>query len=774
MTRSVRERMRHRQRWRLACSGIVQGVGFRPYVYRLARRAGLGGWVENSGAGALIEIEGTADRLQAFLAALSREAPPACVIYELSQQEIAPTGDESFAIRRSRAGDKRAWVLPDLATCGACLEEIFDRQNRRYLYPFTNCTACGPRFSIIEDLPYDRERTTMKEFVMCARCQDEYDDPGDRRFHAQPNGCAACGPHLALWDGTGESLAERHDALVAAAAALRRGAIVAVKGLGGFHLMVDARNDDALRQLRARKRRPAKPLALLYPSLARLRADCAVAPLEEAALLSAAAPIVLLRRLSDNGAVSPLVAPGNPYLGVMLPSNPLHHLLMDELSLPVVATSGNLTDEPICIDEREALRRLARIADLFLVHDRPIARQMDDSIAQVIDGRVQVLRRGRGYAPLPLTLAHSLPQILALGGDLKSSVALAKGRAIFLSQHLGDLDNAPGLTAFEREATGLQRLYGSGAAVVAADCHPDFHSTRFALARGLPAVSVQHHHAHVFSCMADNRLDGPVLGVAWDGTGLGLDGMIWGGEFFAVDDDVIARIAHLRPFRLAGGDQAIKEPRRALLGLLYEMVGEAAFTMKHVAALESLSGGERVILRQLLQRSLHAPLASSMGRLFDAVAALLDLCRSSSFEGQAAMAVQFAAERSSSAETYPLPLVERCGAPRWLDWRPTIEAILAEQAAGTCAADGARKFHNALAAAVVSVAHWAERERVVLSGGCFQNRLLTELTVARLRAAGFQPYWHGTIPPNDGGLAVGQIIGAARLLRQAEEQASCA
>jgi len=755
------------RRWRLTCGGMVQGVGFRPFVFRLAHRFELAGWVENSAAGAVVEVEGGTTALQAFLAALRTEASAPCTIGELRRMELTPVGAQAFEIRESRGGPKRAWVLPDSATCQDCLTEIFDPADRRYLYPFTNCTACGPRFSIIEDLPYDRSRTTMKKFFMCERCRREYDEPTDRRFHAQPNGCPACGPQLEIWDGAGKPLALRHEALRAAVEALRGGAVVAVKAIGGFHLMADARNDAALTRLRARKRRPHKPLALLYPSLSRLRGDCALSDLEQLLLTSPAAPIVLLRRLApDHAALSPLIAPGNPCLGVMLPSNPLQHLLLRELPIPLVATSGNLSEEPICIDEREALDRLAGVADLFLVHDRPIWRQADDSIVQVVCGRAQTLRRGRGYAPLPLMVGWDLPNVLAVGGDIKNSLAVAQGRAIFVSQHIGDLETAQGQAAFAREAANLQRLYDGAAATAATDLHPDFHSTGFARASGLRTIAVQHHHAHLFSCMADHGIEGEALGVAWDGIGLGLDGTLWGGEFFNLDDRGVERIAHLRTFRLPGAAQAIKDPRRVFLALLYELCGDRAFTMKNSPALESLARGEREILQRLLNRSFLAPLTSSMGRLFDGVAALLDLCRYNSFEGQAAMALQFAAEHLPSAAAYPLPLVERAGRPWQLDWGPMIEAMLAEQAAAMDAGAIAAKFHNTLAAAVVAVAQRSGRRRVLLSGGCFQNRLLTERVVTRLRAAGFQPYWHYNVPPNDGGLAVGQIIGAARSLRR--------
>jgi hydrogenase maturation protein HypF len=740
-------------RLRVTIRGAVQGVGFRPFVYRLAAELALQGWVNNSSQGVCIEVEGQRAALEEFLIRLETEKPPLASLQSIVPVFLDAVGHDRFEIRPSEAtSEKTALVLPDIATCRECLHEIFDPANRRYRYPFTNCTNCGPRFSIIEALPYDRANTTMKSFAMCARCRAEYDDPRNRRFHAQPNACPDCGPHLELWDADGRRLESGDGALRAAADAIRRAMIVAVKGLGGFHLIVAAHDEQVVRRLRERKHREAKPLALMFPSLKSVRECCEVSPLEARLLCSPEAPIVLLRRKSPTdekrqqmeksnsksaGAFHPLahcVAPGNPYLGVMLPYTPLHHLLMAELGFPIVATSGNLTDEPICTDEREGLERLAGIAELFLVHNRPIARHVDDSVARVLLGREQVLRRARGYAPLPLAMPRPVPPALAVGAHLKNSVAISAGNNVFVSQHIGDLETAPAFGAFGRVIMDFQNLYEVQPGVVASDMHPDYLSTRFARKLNLPLTAVQHHYAHVLACMADNELNGPALGVAWDGTGYGTDGTIWGGEFLRVNESGFERVAHLRPFRLPGGEAAIREPRRAAVGLIYEITGQA-------------DG----VLGQMLRNGVNSPVTSSAGRLFDAVAAILGIRQRSQFEGQAAMELEWMIE-SGIEESYP----------PGVDWQPMIEALLEDDAPpGVKAA----KFHNALVETIVQVAKQVGEATVVLTGGCFQNRYLTERAVLRLQAEGFRPYWHQRVPPNDGGIALGQLIAVLRQKR---------
>jgi hydrogenase maturation protein HypF len=757
-----------RVRVKLALRGVVQGVGFRPFVHRLATELAVTGWVNNSPQGVFVEAESPRPTLERFLRRLEAEKPPRSSIQSMETTWLDAVGFSKFEIRASEnGGDKSALVLPDIATCPDCLWEIFDPKNRRFHYPFTNCTNCGPRFSIIEALPYDRANTSMKKFAMCPACRKEYENPQDRRFHAQPNACLVCGPRLEFWDATGEAVFGGDEALRAAANAIRLGKIVAVKGVGGFHLLADARNEKTVQLLRERKHREEKPLALMFPSLESVQAVCKVSPLEQRLLCSPEAPIVLLRRAKSEisnlkSQIAEIVAAGNPNLGVMLPSNPLHHLLMAELKLPVVATSGNLSDEPICTDETEALEQLRGIADFFLVHNRPIVRHLDDSIVRVMLGREMMLRRARGYAPLPVQIQNSkseIQNVLAVGAHLKNSIALAVGKNVFLSQHIGDLETEQANVAFRRVTGELPELYDVEPELIAADLHPDYQSTRFAQKSGKRNFGVQHHVAHVLSCIAENEVALPAMGVAWDGTGYGPDGTIWGGEFFTVAETKVERIAHLLPFRLPGGDKAVKEPRRAALGLLYELYGEAAFEMTHLPPLREMPPVEMITLRGMLQRRFNSPSTSSVGRLFDVVASLVNLRQQMRFEGQAAMELEFALEGVESDARYDLPLVTR-DSKLVLDWSLLVHSILADVTGGVSVAEISAKFHNVLAEAVVAVARKSGLTRVVLSGGCFQNRYLAERTVTRLRAEKFQPYWHQHVPPNDGGIALGQIFAA--------------
>jgi hydrogenase maturation protein HypF len=754
------------QRVHIAVRGAVQGVGFRPFVYRLASEMGLSGWVLNSPQGVFIEAEGGKNRLDELVLRLERERPPRSSIQSLECAFLDPIGYRGFEIRESdKTGACTALVLPDIASCPDCVREIFDPRDRRYRYPFTNCTHCGPRFTIIESLPYDRANTSMRNFAMCADCRREYEDPRDRRFHAQPNACPRCGPRLQLWDERGNAVSSGDAALGEAVGAIRAGKIVAMKGLGGFHLVVDARNDLAVSRLRERKRREEKPFALMAPSLEAIKAVCQVSELEERLLLAPEAPIVLLRRNSgsDLRAISPFVAPRNPYLGILLPYTPVHHLCMRELGFFTVATSANLSDEPICTDEGEAAARLSGIADFFLIHDRRIVRHADDSLARVMGGRELLLRRARGYAPLPVRLKQEAPALLAVGGQLKNSVAITAGPHIFISQHIGDLETEGAFRAFQDTIESLQRLYGVAPERHLCDLHPGYLSTQYARERVPGADAIQHHFAHVASCMAENELEGNVLGVAWDGTGYGLDGTIWGGEFLLTDGAGFRRLASLRRFRLPGGERAIREPRRAALGALYEIFGDALFDREDIMLLGEFAGAERSLLKQMVKRGVNSPYTSSAGRLFDAVSALVGLCRRARFEGQAAMELEFAADKASTNEGYPFLL--SVGNPdgdyapaRSIDWEPMIRAVLSDIAAGLWTSTIAAKFHNTLAELIVETAACAGEERVVLSGGCFQNRYLAERVIGRLEAEGFRPYWHQRVPPNDGGIALGQIF----------------
>jgi hydrogenase maturation protein HypF len=753
-TTPERPRGPERSRVRVVIHGAVQGVGFRPFVFRLALELGLNGWVSNSAAGVVIEAEGREAALREFLLRLESNRPTIAVVQSLEATYLDPLGIVGFEIRESTGGEKSTLVMPDLATCPACLAEVFDSRNRRFRYPFTNCTNCGPRFSIIASLPYDRAATTMGTFTMCPECQREYDDPADRRFHAQPNACHTCGPQLALWSPTGEVLSARDEALMGTAAAIRDGKIVAVKGLGGFHLMVDARNADAVKELRRRKQRAEKPFALMAPSLSVASRYCNATEVEQRLLRSPECPIVLLKRRRRAGDLAADIAPGNPTLGMMLPAMPLHHLLMRELGFPVVATSGNLAEEPICTDEREALQRLAGIADLFLVHDRPILRHVDDSIAREVCGRELLLRRARGFAPLPVEVESPRPALLAVGAHQKNTIAAAVGPQVFISQHIGDLETEGAQAAMRAVIDAFERLYEFAPAAVACDLHPGYASSQYASASGLPVVRVQHHHAHILACMAENRLRPPVLGIAWDGSGMGPDGTVWGGEILRITHDGYERVGHLRKFLLPGNEKAVREPRRVGLALLYELFEDKAIVVD-APSIRAFEPAELATLRTMMDRWLNTPTTTSVGRLFDGFASLLGLRQEMSFEGQAAMELEHAIGDTSEEAALPYEIREE-GGRFVLDWGPAVRAVLAKPAPPNLPA----RFHNMLCEMVVDVAARVGEPHVVLSGGCFQNRYLTERMVARLRAAGHRPYCHQRVPPNDGGIALGQIMAA--------------
>ncbi len=744
------------QRLALIVRGAVQGVGFRPFVYRLATELNLAGWVNNTAAGVFIEVEGNRDKLETFLTRLSLEKPPRSLIENIETQWLNPVGYQNFSIRPSSGGEKNTIVLPDLATCPDCLADIFDPNNRRYRYPFTNCTNCGPRYSIIESLPYDRSGTTMRGFNQCPECQREYENPLDRRFHAQPNACPRCGPQISLLDSQGTVLAEKDQALIATARAIQQGKIIAIKGLGGFHLVVDARNTEAVQKLRQRKQRLDKPFAVMYPNLELVKKHGYVSSLESQLLQSPAAAIVLIKQRKNY--LSAAVSPGNPYLGVMLPYTPLHHLLLAELGFPIVATSGNLADEPICIEEKEALEKLGTIADLFLVHNRPIVRPVDDSIIREMAGKAMILRRARGYAPFPVKVNDGdFPPILAVGSYFKNTVAIYQKNQVFISQHIGDLDTVNAVNHFENILDSLKNLYEFAPEVIACDAHPEYLATKYAYSLNLPVIPIQHHYAHVLSCMAEHQLQPPVLGVAWDGTGYGLDGTIWGGEFIHIAADSWQRVAHFKPWPLPGGEKAVKEPRRVALGLLEVM--ENTDRIK-----SAFSEQEWSIFRQMLTKKINCPLTSSVGRLFDGVAAILGLCYQLSFEGQAAMQLEFALDGIKTEEYYHVSL--SADSPIVIDWNQIILGLVEDLEKQVQIGIIAAKFHNSLSEIIVEIAHQIGREKILLTGGCFQNRYLTERTINRLQASGFKPYWQQTVPTNDGGISLGQIIGAFSQLKQ--------
>ncbi|MFX4221917.1 MAG: carbamoyltransferase HypF [Thalassobaculum sp.] len=760
-----------RERWRLRIRGVVQGVGFRPFVWRMATERGLTGWVRNESDAVLIEAEGDTAELTAFEQALRHRPPANARIIEITAEAVALEDAADFEIHRSMAGrDRAAHVLADLAPCPTCLAEMADPADRRHRYPFINCTDCGPRYSIIEDLPYDRARTAMRAFALCPACSAEYGDPGSRRFHAEPTACAACGPELSLLASSGDMRPRGDDALREAAAALRHGQIVAVKGVGGFHLMTDARNDWAVRRLRDGKDRETKPFAVLFPDLATVGRHCRLDALAEAALTSPARPILLLPKAG--AALAPSVAPGNPRLGALLPYSPLHHLLLQDLGFPLVATSGNRGGEPIVRDDAAALKRLSGVADLFLTHNRPIVRPIEDSVVQVVCDGLQVLRRGRGYGLLAAPLKHPAGGILAYGGHLKTTVALTTTDGILCSPHIGDLETADGRRAHGDAVADISRLHAVAPRLAVRDPHPDYPSSTAAERSGLPVTVVQHHVAHIAACLAEHGSAPPALGFAWDGSGYGPDGTVWGGEALRLDRTGWQRVARLRPFRLPGGDAAIREPRRSAIGLLQAAYGDGWLTMDDLLPVADFDPIERAVIGRAIARGFNAPLTSSVGRLFDGIAALCGLGLRSGHEGQAATALEAAAGSLPFSAAYPFPVRDTDGAPGLeIDWHPALDLIVADLRCGRPVAEIAAALHHGLAGSVVTVARRIGEPKVVLTGGCFQNVRLTETAVDALQSAGFAPLWHRELPPNDGGLAVGQAAWATWM--ETREERSC-
>jgi hydrogenase maturation protein HypF len=741
--------------------GIVQGVGFRPFVYRLAHRFHLHGHVRNTGDGVLMEVEGAPQTVAEFLAGLAGEHPPLAQIAETVVTELEPTGDTGFAVQATREEQPQfTLVSPDLATCNDCRREFTDPHDRRFGYPFINCTNCGPRYSVIRDLPYDRPATTMAGFRMCARCQAEYENPASRRFHAEPNACATCGPSLTLELPSGSCARETAGVLAEVRHLLAAGRILALKGLGGFQLACDAENDDTVRLLRQRKHRPDKPFAVMVASLERAERLCFLTAADREALLSPERPIVLLARRPD-AAISEAVAPGSRTLGVILPYTPLHALLFDELSpRALVMTSGNISDEPIVTGNGDARERLATAADAFLVHNRDICVGVDDSVVRTFEGRPRVLRRARGYAPKPIDLGGDFGQVLACGGQLKNTFCLTKGRYALVSQHIGDLENHETLGFFRETLVHMKKLFRLEPRVVAHDLHPDYLSTRFACEMpDVERIAVQHHHAHIAACMAENGLRDKVVGVAFDGTGYGTDGKIWGGEFLVADFGGFQRRAHLRYVPLAGGDAAVREPWRAAMSYLIETFG----AVPELPIFDTVAEKEREIVEAMTRRRRNTVEISSCGRLFDAVAAIVGLSAKVSFEGQAAVQLETIADPAVTTH-YPFE-IER-SEPWQIDMRPAIREIANEVTRGAPGTGVSARFHNTMAAAVAEVCLLLRRSdglnRVCLSGGTFQNAFLLRKSVAALRRHSFEVFLHSEVPPNDGGLSLGQAVIAGR------------
>jgi hydrogenase maturation protein HypF len=758
--------------------GIVQGVGFRPFVYNLAKSHGLTGCVFNSSQGVTIEIQGCEEGIVDFLATLQSSPPHLAQIDDVALSEAEIRAETGFLILHSQDNANEFSLVPtDSGTCDACRQEISDPWNRRFGYPFTNCTQCGPRYTIIHSIPYDRSTTTMSKFTMCAACDAEYRNPTDRRFHAQPNACATCGPSLALV-ARGSSITDcsfdEPDSLLLireARSLLRKGKIVAVKGLGGFLLACDATNEFAVAELRRRKHRPDKPFAIMVGDIASAKRLCDVSPKDEISLASQSRPIVILPRSADSN-LAESIAPGNDTLGIMLPYTPLHYLLFSDAVdthsefAALVMTSGNLSEEPIVVSNEEALEQLGDAVDWFLLHNRDIHMRVDDSVVRTFEGRERVLRRSRGFAPQAIDLKIPMQQVLAFGAQLKNTFCLTRDRYAILSQHIGDLENYETMQFFEETLTNMKELFRIEPQIAAYDLHPQYMSTRMALASTIERkIGVQHHHAHIASCMAENHLQGKVIGVAFDGTGYGTDGRIWGGEFLVADFAGFSRRAHLRNVLLPGGDAAIRQPWRMAASYLYDTFGQ--LQPGAMSCFREVPPKQFDVVSSMIARSLHTVETSSSGRLFDAIASLLGLGAKATFEGQAAIALETLATSGSVDQGfYPFDITDAETAV--LDLRRMIEAIVDDLDTGTARADIARRFHHTLSTAIIEVCCRIRKQealdRVCLSGGTFQNHYLLAHTVSGLRSQGFAVFLHATVPANDGGISLGQAVVANALL----------
>jgi hydrogenase maturation protein HypF len=752
---------------RISAKGVVQGVGFRPFIYGLAKKYRLHGWVCNTSEDVKIEVEGERASLDSFISAIAQEAPPLARIEDLSVSFDNPAGYTGFEIRGSEAQPgKYQLVSPDIATCNPCIDDVFTPGNRRCHYPFTNCTNCGPRFTIIKDIPYDRPLTTMSSFKLCPDCLREYDDPLDRRFHAQPNACPACGPRLELTDNKGKPVG-CSDIISKTAEFLREGRIVAIKGLGGFLLACNAENAEAVTLLRRRKRRPSKPFAVMLNDIEEVRKHCIVSAIEEKLLSSPQAPIVLLG-WDGSSTICRETAPGLKYLGVMLPYTPLHHLLLRETGLPLVMTSGNVSEEPIAGQNSEALSSLGDIADYFILHDRDIHSTYDDSVAMVFAREPVLIRRARGYAPFPIHFTFTAPQILACGAGEKNTFCLTRDNHAFVSQHIGDIENIETMEHYERTVELYKQLFRIDPEIIAYDMHPEYLPTRYALGQvekhGLKPVAIQHHYAHIASCLADNGKEGPVIGVAFDGTGYGTDGRIWGGEFLVADYQGFTRAGQLQYLPLPGGALAIKKPYRTALGYILALLGERALDNR-LGFLGKIDAAERDLVHRQVEANLNSPLTSSMGRLFDAVSAMAGIRSAIDYEAQAAIEMEMTAYRASGeAGSYPFSLTGDDGYTSIL-LHELVATVLDDLLRGCDSSTVAMKFHNTVAGMAHDVCMKIRLDSglntVALSGGCFQNRLLLTKVTGLLNKSGFDVLTHKNVPANDGGISLGQAVIAA-------------
>ena len=776
-----------RIRKRISIRGVVQGVGFRPFVYNLARTLRLTGFILNSSSGVTVEIEGAHSAIDQFLHTLRTSPPPLAQIMEIALEDISLQNASEFSIQPSREEENEfAFISPDVATCDDCWHDFGDPANRRYGYPFTNCTNCGPRYTIIQDIPYDRPSTTMARFRMCELCHAEYQDPSDRRFHAQPNACPACGPSLVLVESRQHNCeahlpaAEDFRATQQSSPAtlqrvrdlLHAGRLVAVKGLGGFLLACDAQNDGAVRRLRHRKRRSDKPFAIMARDLAEVEKFCIVTDTDRAALQSPRRPIVILQRRPESN-LSRSIAPGNNSIGVMLPYTPLHYLLFSNSPsdpsqfAALVMTSGNLSEEPIVISNEDAWQQLEPVADWFLFHNRDIYMRADDSVVRTFAGRERVMRRSRGYVPQAIDLGAPMQDLLACGAELKHTFCLTKDHYAILSQHIGDLENFETLCFFQETLANLKKLFRAEPKAVAYDLHPNYRSTQYALSLPLERkIGVQHHHAHIASCMAENHLQGKVIGVAFDGTGYGTDGKIWGGEFLVSDLETFNRRAHLRYLPLPGGDAAVRQPWRMALSYLRDTFGNQALS-EQMHFLQSVPEKQITVVDAMIARRIQSIETSSSGRLFDAVAALVGLGSEVTFEGQAAIALESAAHPGVE-DRYPFALEE--SEPMQLDMRPMIEEIVRDLTHTTPIGVISARFHNTMAAVILEVCRRIRKQenlaRVCLSGGVFQNMYLLKHTARDLDKDGFQVFLHALVPPNDGGISLGQAAIANAILQR--------
>jgi hydrogenase maturation protein HypF len=754
------------KRAEIRITGIVQGIGFRPFIYNLARSHSIQGWVLNNEKGVLIDAEAEDGNFDRFIQDIPKLAPPLARIESFELRQLDPLGYTTFEIKKSEeAQEKFVLISPDVATCDQCLSELFSPQDVRYHYAFINCTLCGPRFTIIQDIPYDRPKTTMAPFKMCPICQKEYEDPTNRRFHAQPNACPACGPSLRLEDKEGKELPG--DPIEKTLDLLRKGAIVAIKGLGGFHLACDAKNNDAVSSLRSRKYREDKPFAVMCQSLEEVKQHCEVNNEEKKLLLSVERPIVILKR-KEGSTIAHAVAPYQDTLGVMLPYSPLHHLLLNGPLRSLVMTSGNVSDEPIAYKNGQAKSRLVNIADYFLFHNRDIHMRCDDSVTRVFEGTPYVLRRSRGYVPFPIKLSFPVEMILACGGELKNTFCLARGPYAFVSHHIGDLENLETLSSFQEGIEHFKRLFYIEPKAVVYDLHPDYLSTQYALSLpAIPKVGVQHHHAHIVSAMAENGIHGEVIGVALDGTGFGTEGTIWGGEFLKTSFADFDRLAHLKKVPMPGSSMAIKEPWRMAMVYLSEALGDEIKNVK-IDLLQRIDLQKWDILKRMIEKKINTPLTSSMGRLFDAISSLLSVRDEVHYEGQAAIELEMIADHNGK-ETYSFQ-IQKDESPMVIDPIEMIRGVVLDLTKGISPSKISGKFHRTIASLIIetcgAIRSKERLNRVVLSGGVFQNIFLLSLVTKELKRSDFEVYTHHLVPANDGGISLGQaVIGHTRLFQ---------